>query len=90
MADDATGEPEFTLEEALSVRGRMRAALGMGAERFPVPALIGMLSDEIERMRAAGQGDEDVARLVAETTGKAIPAQAVAEHHAPPEARRGG
>ena len=80
-------DQEFTLEEALRVRDRMRTALGMGEEGFPVPALIGMLGDEIEGLRAAGRSDEDVARLIAEATGKSIPPGAVAEHYAPPEAR---
>ena len=73
MPDD-TSKLEFTLEEALTVRREMRAALGLGEERFGLPDLLRMIGDEMQRMRAAGRDDEEIARLIREGTGKEVAA----------------
>lgn len=80
-------EPTFSIEEGLAAQRALRDRLGLGPERFPLPAFVGMLSDEIEKMRAAGHDDGEVARVIASATGREIAPEALARHYAPPERR---
>ncbi|MEG3082710.1 hypothetical protein U1707_03580 [Sphingomonas sp. PB2P12] len=83
MADDIA----FTLPEALSAQKHLRDALGLGEERFPVPAFINMVSDEIEQLRDAGRTDGDIAALVKEASGHAITDVDIARYFTPAEDR---
>ncbi|MBV9992465.1 MAG: hypothetical protein JOZ72_14380 [Alphaproteobacteria bacterium] len=82
--DDTT----FTTEQALAAQRELRKRLGLGDETFPLPALIGMLSDEIEKLRARGGTDAEVAATIEHATGKRISPDDVARHYANPEKRR--
>ena len=84
-----TGQTVFTLEQAISAQRELRATLGLGEEAFPLPAFIGMISDEIQQMRDAGHSDAEVIGIIARTTGKSISAEDLARFYAPPEHRRG-
>ena len=84
MTDDQT----FSAEEAVRVQRELRRALGKDAERFPIKAFVGMISDEIEEFRAAGRTDEDIAAIVSTAIGRHIAPETLAEHYAPPELRR--
>ncbi len=77
----------FPIEEALRAQTAMRDAAGLGAEMFPVEAFVGMVSDEIEQLRARGMSDQDIATLVASNSKIEISAADIAEHYAPPEKR---
>ena len=78
-----TDETEtFTLAEALAAQREMRAALGLAEERFPLPAFIGMVSDEIEQLRVNGKSDAEIAALISEATGRAVGAEDVAQYYA--------
>ena len=77
----------FTLEESIRAQRAMRDRLGLGDEAFPVPAFVGMVSDEIEKLRAAGETDEGIAEIVREATGKPITADDIAESYATPQER---
>lgn len=81
---------DFDLDEALRARRALRDALGLGAERFPMPAFVGMISDEVEQMRAAGRTDDEVAAIVSRETGKEVTADEIARHYAEPDARGHG
>ena len=74
----------FTPEESIKARRAMRDKLG--DETFLMPAF-GMVSDEIEKLRAAGESDECIAEIVREATGEPIAANDIAENHATPEQR---
>ena len=50
MSSDVT----FTVDEAIAAQREMRKRLGLGEEKFSLPAFIGMISDEIEKTRATG------------------------------------
>ena len=50
-------------------------------------AFIGMISDEIEQLRAKGRSDAVIATLVSKATGKTIDAETIARFYATPEAR---
>lgn len=86
MMDSANG---FSAQEAVAVQREMRRALGLDAETFPLPAFVGMISDEIEQLRAAGRSDADIAQMIKTTIGRDIDPAVIAAHYAPPEARRG-
>lgn len=81
---------EFTLDESIRAQKAMRDALGLNEEVFPLPAFIGMVSDEIEQLRAAGRSDEQIAEMVHATTGKTIDPAEIARHYAEPERRNKG
>ena len=78
---------EFTLDESIRAQKAMRDELDMPEEKFPIPAFVGMVSDEIEKLRAAGRSDADIATIVKKATGKDIPPDAIAEHYATPDER---
>jgi hypothetical protein len=80
----------FTVEEALAVQREMRRCLGLGAEAFPLSAFIGMLSDEIERLRASGQSDAKIAALIERTIGRVFAESDIARYYASSDARRAG
>ena len=82
--------PTFTLEEAVRAQRALRAAIGLDDERFPVPAFVEMISDEIEQARAAGRSDADVAAIVAEVTGHRIDPADIDRHYVAPADRHPG
>ena len=81
---------DFTLAQAMAAQRRLRQELGLGEERFPLPAFVGMVSDEIEQLRDAGHDDRAIAGLIGDATGHPITAKEIAQHYAPPEARGHG
>ncbi len=85
-----TDAPTFDLDQALTAQRRMRDVLGLDEERFPIPAFVGMVSDEIEQLRAAGHSDADIVRLVAEATGVDVPTDAIARYYVEPADRNDG
>lgn len=60
--------PTFTTDEAMAVRARLRADLGMGEERLTPAELARMIGDEMDKL-----GDRDkVARIIEQVTGKTV------------------
>ena len=86
MDDDQT----FSVEDAVTVQRELRRSLGLGAETFPLPAFVGMISDEIEQFRAAGKSDADVAAVIKTVSGRDVSPDDLARFYAPPEERHGG
>ena len=80
----------FSIQEAVAVQRELRRSLGLGAETFPLPAFVGMISDEIEQFRSAGKSDADIAAVIRDTVGRDVSADDIARFYAPPEQRRGG
>ncbi len=78
----------FTAQEAMAVQRELRRSLGLGPEAFPLPAFIGMISDEIEQFRASGRPDADIVALIKNTIGRDVAPSEIAQHYAPPDARR--
>lgn len=77
----------FTLPEALRAQKHLRDALGLGEERFPVPAFVNMISDEIDQLRGAGKSDQDIAALIEDSTGHLLTAQDIERYYTPEEDR---
>lgn len=86
----ATDEVTFSLDEAMAAQAAMRGILGLPPERFPLSAFVGMVSDEIAQLRAAGMTDDTIAGIVTTATHRDVSAADIAAHCAPPEARQRG
>jgi hypothetical protein len=87
-ADAMTKERTFTIGQLVAVQKILRETLQLPPEEFPLPAFIGMISDEIEQLRSRGMSDEEIAGLIARTTGVPVHADAIRIYYAPPVARR--
>ena len=83
MADDVM----FSIDEANQAQKALREAAGLGPARFSVPAVVGMLSDEIEALRKAGRSDDEIADVIAAASGKSVAGDAIGKHYAPPKER---
>ena len=77
----------YPLEEALKAQQALRDAAGMAAEQFPLPAFVGMISDEIEVLRESGKSDEQIASIIRSHSAIKITATDIAQHYASPEER---
>lgn len=77
----------FTGYQAATAQTALRKALGMPPEDFPIQAFVGMISDEIEQLRASGRDDVSIAALVSKATGKTIDAEMITRFYAPSEER---
>lgn len=82
---DEADEPTFSANEAANAQTALRWALGLEPEQFPLRGMIGMLSDEIEQLRAAGKTDGAIAELLSGITHKPVTVEQVARYYAPPE-----
>ena len=80
----------FTGQQAADAQTALRKALGLPPEQFPLPAFVGMVSDEIEQLRAVGQSNDQIAAIISQVTGVTISAEAIATFYASPEARGHG
>ena len=84
----AADEPMLTGQQAADAQTALRRALGLPPEEFPLPAFVGMISDEIEQLRARGDTDDAIAALISETTGIPISSDTIERFYASPEERR--
>ena len=74
-------EPTFTAEDALKTTAGLRAELGLGPEQFPVSSFVGMISDEIRKLRQAGKSDDQIAAMVTKLTGKQVDGSMISKHY---------
>lgn len=77
----------YAVEQAVRAQKALRDAAGLDPQMFPVEALVGMISDEIEKLRALGKTDEEIAGLITTSSSIEITAAEIAEHYASPEDR---
>ena len=77
----------YPLEEALKAQTGLRNAAGLEPEQFPMQALVGMMSDEIQALREQGRTDEQIARLIEASSSIQITVREIAENYATPEER---
>jgi hypothetical protein len=54
---------------------------------FPIEAFVGMVSDEIEKLRSQGKTDSEIATLITENSTIEITAEEISANYAPPEDR---
>jgi hypothetical protein len=77
----------YPLEEAIKAQSALRSAAGLEPERFPIEAFVGMISDEIEALRAQGKTDDQIAALIRKNSNVEISPEEIAANYAPPEKR---
>jgi hypothetical protein len=80
----------FSAHEAVAVQEELRRTLALEPEQFPLPAFIGMISDEIDQFRDAGRSDADVVALIKNTVGRDVTVADIERFYAPPQARYSG
>ena len=80
----------ISLDEALKAQKALRDAAGSGPEEFPLPAFIGMISDEVETLRGMGKSDDEIAAIIQANSSIRITAEEIREHYATPEQRHSG
>ena len=86
--EERPGAPTFTAEEAVVAQRDLRHAIGLKSELFPLPAFVGMISDEIEQLRAAGHDDNSIAGLIRDAIGREISPSDLETYYAPPQVRQ--
>ena len=77
----------YPLDQALRAQKALREAAGLGPEVFPVEAFVGMISDEIEKLRSQGKTDSEIAALITENSSIQITAEEISANYASPEDR---
>ncbi len=79
----------FTAEQAAAANTRLRAALGFEPERFTMQQFVGMISEEIEQLRAAGKTDDEIARLLEREVGVRVSPDSLRRYYADESERVG-
>lgn len=77
----------YPLDEAIRAQQALRESAGLAPETFPIEAFVGMISDEIEALRAHGRTDEEIAKLICDHSNIAITAEEITANYASPEQR---
>ena len=77
----------YPIEQALRAQRALREAAGLGPEMFPAEAFVGMISDEIEKLRSQGKNDSEIAALITENSNIEITAEEISANYASPEDR---
>lgn len=80
-------QTQYSLEEALKAQRALRSAAGLAPETFPKQAFVGMISDEIECLRARGKSDSDIASLIQQNSAIEITPDEIVQFYASPEER---
>ena len=83
-------EQGYPLEEAMKAQSALRSAARMSPERFPLPQIIGMFSDEIEALRNQGRPDDEIAAIIAGSSTMRVTAEEIQKFYATPEQRGKG
>ena len=86
MSDDVV----FTVDQIAACSTALRTALGRPPEHVSTERFVGMISDEIEGLRAGGWSDAEIAALVADSTGSVVAAEDITAFYAGPEDRGRG
>lgn len=76
-------QPTFKLDEAIAAQKALRREMGLKEETFLLPAFIGMIGDEIGKMRERGRSDDEIATFLSTETGKTITAADIGQHYDP-------
>jgi hypothetical protein len=73
----------------MRAQAALRSAAGMPPEEFPLEAFVGMVSDEVESLRAQGRNDEEIVAIIRGSSGIEIDAATLAANYASAEDRHG-
>lgn len=83
-------EQSYPLEEAMKAQAALRSAAHLPAERFPLPQIIGMFSDEIEALRKQGRPDNEIAAIICGNSTMRVTEAEIQKFYASPEERGKG
>lgn len=83
-------EQSYPLEEAMKAQAALRSAAKMPPERFPLPEIIAMFSDEIEKLREMGRPDNEIAAIISGNSIMRVTEEEIAKFYASPEDRKKG
>jgi hypothetical protein len=78
----------YSLKEALTALESLRHAAGLPPETFPIEAVVGMISDEIDELRKLGKSDEDIADIIRNSSTIDITAKQIANNYVAPAERK--
>lgn len=81
-------EQSYPLEEAMKAQAALRSAARLSPERFPLSQIIGMFSAEIEKLRAMGRPDSEIAALITGNSIISVTADEIARFYASQEERQ--
>lgn len=84
---DESDDLRFTVDQTAAVNTALRVTLGLPPQNFTAREFVGMISDEIEQLRAAGWDDVAIAGLIREASGEPLTAEAVTDFYVGPEHR---
>lgn len=77
---------DITIRKALAAQNALREAAGLGEEHFSVEEFVGMVSDEIDALRAHGTDDEAIAALI-NKAGISVTVEQIKQFYASSEQR---
>ena len=77
----------YPLEEAVKAQKALRMAAGLGPEKFPIQAFVGMISDEVEVLRKLGKTDDEIASIIRQSSSIEITPEEIADNYATGEER---
>ena len=77
----------YPLDEAMKAVAALRSAAELEPEQFPIQAVVGMMSDEIESLRKRGQSDEEIAQIVRRSSAIDVSAAEITRYYASAEER---
>ncbi|ADW68859.1 hypothetical protein, partial [Granulicella tundricola] len=75
----------YAYEQILIAQTALKAAANPWTEEFPLPTIIGMLSDEIAALRQSGFSDESIAALIQKSSGIDLTAETLTSQYARPK-----
>ncbi len=85
--DKSFAKRVYPVEEAVRAQAALRSLAGMGPEMFPLEAFVGMISDEIEALRANGFDDERIAEEINANSKIVLTAEDIAANYVIPDLR---
>jgi hypothetical protein len=74
---------EYNIEQVIYARKVLRDSMNLETQTFPLSAVIGMLSDEIDAMRKAGISDITISKLMGLGLGDAVSVRDIQKYFAP-------
>ncbi len=77
----------YPIDQVLRAQKVLREAAGLEPELFPIEAFVGMISDEVEKLRLQGKTDGEIAALITENSNIEITAEEISANYASPEDR---
>jgi hypothetical protein len=78
MSDATT----YSAGQAAAANTVLRTALNLPAQQFTIEQFVGMISDEIQQLRAAGRTDDDISNLLQSKAGISVSADEIKRYYA--------